>query len=119
MDDGTLGQVDHNAQPQYHEGKILRRSEVEGIFGQSRREEGEKTNRDRSRNEGTESRHPESRSRFSITGHLVTVEAGHDRCGLSWDIDQNGGGGSSVHGTIRDTCKQYDRRSGGHVKSNG
>ena len=101
IDDRPVGQVDHDAQPQHHEGKIFRRSELEGKIGQGRCEEDEKKDGDGSCNEGAKGCDSESRSSPSLARHLVTVKTGHHRSSLSGDVDEDGGRGSSIHGPVR------------------
>ena len=47
-------------------------------------------------------------TRKALTRHLVAVEGGHDRRGLTWQVDQDGGGRAAVLRAVED-AGQHDQ----------
>ena len=68
---------------------------------------------------GPKGGNPQGRAGPSLAGHLVAVQAGNHRGGLSWDVNQDGSGGSAVHGPIIDPGQHDDRRNRGNMKGAG
>ncbi len=99
------------------EGEHFGRPELQGGFGQ---EGGDQHHRDyahRAADERAEGAHPERRARPPLPGHLVTVNACDDGCGLARDVDEDGGDRSPVHRAVVDPRHHDQGRH--HVHADG
>ena len=59
---------------------------------------------------------PSACPRAALPGHLVPVQAGHDRCRFPRDVHENGSRGAAIHGSVVDPRQHDDRRNGRKVK---
>ena len=71
------------SKPQEGQGKIFRRAEFQGEFGQGRSDEGQADDPDGPGDEGADGGHAQGRAGPAFQGHLVAVDAGNDRSGLA------------------------------------
>src|SRR5262249_48604785 len=103
----------NDAEP--HRGKILRRSETNGDRRDRRRKERHHDHAECAGDERADRRDPQGRAGAPLLRHLVTVETGHDRRGLAWDVEKDRGRRAAIHSAAQDRAEHHhsaDRRHG-------
>ena len=71
-------------------------------FGQRGRHQHQTDDAEAPPDERAQGRHPQRRPGPALAGHLIAVEAGHHAGRFPGDVQQDGGGGTAVHGPIID-----------------
>ena len=106
-----MGEHRRRDQAEHHQRKVLRRAELQRDFGERRRKQRDDHRGDASGEERADRRDAERGPRPALSGHLVAIEAGHDRRGLARNVDQNSGGRAAVLRAVIDPGKHDQRGS--------
>jgi hypothetical protein len=107
--DGAVGEDDRGYEAQHHQGEIFCRAEPQGQIGEKGCEEGDQQGADRACEEGRDGGRRQCPPCFALPCHLVSVKGGDHRGGLTWQVDQDGGGRAAVLGAVED-ARQHDQR---------
>ena len=119
LDHGFPHQGDDQGHSQGHQGKILRRAEADGEFGQRGRQQHQADHAQGPGDEGADGRYAQGRAGPAFLAHLVAVQAGHDRGGFPGKVHQDGGGRAAVHGPVVDAGQHDDGGGGIHAEGEG
>ena len=99
--------------------KYSGRAETDREVGQRRRQEHQANHAQGPGDEGADGRNPQRRAGPALPGHLVAVQAGHDRGGFARKVHQDGGGRAAVHGPVIDAGQHDDGGGGIHAEGEG
>ncbi len=108
LDHRAPDQVGDNDKRHHHQGEVLRRIEDQGGPGKGRGQEHEPEHPEGSCDEGPQGGDPQRRSRPTLLGHLVAVQAGNHGGRLAGDIDEDRGGRPAVHRPVGDPAHHDD-----------
>ena len=105
--------------PRHLEGEIFRRPKSKRKVHQRRGKQRQPQDAEGSGDERTKGRDAD-RPAFPWAGHLITVQAGDNRCRLPRNVYQDRGGGRpAVHGAVVDTGQHDDGGDRGDVEGGG
>jgi hypothetical protein len=113
------GKTDDQAQPHEHQGKIFRRAEDHGKVRQDRGKEGKADKTECSRKKRRDGGDGQGWTGFPLLGHFIAVYGRRHGGSLPWDVDDDRGRRSPVHGAVVDRCHHDDRRSRGKHRRQG
>ena len=105
------GKAGHEAEAHQHEREELRRAEAQCHARERRRDHDQRDSGGDAADERSDGGNPECGAAAPLLGHLMAVEAGHDRSGLPGHVDQYRGDGAAVHGAVVDR-RQHDQGAG-------
>ena len=112
LDRRPAGQGNGGQEAQDHDGEVVRRTELQRGRREWRSEQRHCHGGHGAGEEGAEGGSGQGGSRSSLLGHLVAVQRGHDRGGLSRQVEQDRCGRPAVLGAVVD-AGQHDQRGDG------
>src|SRR6478736_6038077 len=92
----AVGENDGGDQPEQHQREIFRRAEFHRECGEHRRKCRDEDGPHAAGEEGADGSDGERGAGAPLLRHLITVDTGHHRRRLAWQIDQDGRGGAAV-----------------------
>ena len=119
FEDGAPAQIGNDGKAEAHDGKVFGETKLQGDIGQRNRQEHEADHAQGSGDKRAESGNPQGRTRSSLPGHLVSVDAGYDRSRFPGNVHQDGGGRSPIHRPVIDSGQHDNRRNRGNAKGGG
>ena len=119
LHDRPARHVAEDDEPAKKEAAIFRGAESEGEFRQRGRQKHQPHDAERPGDIGSDRRHGQSRTRPSLLGHGVPVDAGHDRSRFAGNAHENGSRRPAVHGAVVNPRQENDRRGGVQAEGRG
>ena len=102
-------------QRQHHDREVRRRPDVDGDVGQRRGEERHQQGADGAGDEGADRRGGEGLGGATLPGHLVALDGGHHRRGLTGGVQQDRRRRAAVHAAVVDAGEHDERLRGLHA----